>query len=72
MAVSTYGYMRRLALAAVAATALMGPANAASIGTEPLGGVNDVINPGGNVAGFSGANLFALGSFRYRVDLPRA
>jgi hypothetical protein len=57
--VNTYGYMRRLSLAAVAAAALIGPANAFTVGTEPLGGINDTLGAG--ISGYYGANLFATG-----------
>ncbi len=58
MTVSTYGYMRRLALAAVAAAALIGPANAFSIGSEPLptgAMTNDIV--GNGIFGYYGATL---------------
>ena len=61
MAVSTYGYMRRLALAAVAATALMGPANAFTIGSEPLGGDKRRRSALASRDTF-GANLYATGT----------
>ncbi len=66
MAVNTYGYMRRLAFAAVAATALIGPANAFTVGTEPLGGVNDVFGP---AIGYYGANVYVTGAATIQYTL---
>src|SRR5450755_3492321 len=52
-------HMRSFLLAAVATVGLMAPANAITVGSEPLGSaLNDIIGP---ATGYFGANLFATG-----------
>jgi hypothetical protein len=60
MTISTLGHSRQLVLAGIAAIGLIGPANALTEGTVPVGSaLNDVL---GTADGWFGAQLFATGN----------